>query len=158
MRALTLSLALVLLASCNGDSDPTAPDGPVPFTQVAKEQYTGIRMRRAEIISRESRWAEVWDEITATRSPKPALPPVNFETQILILAAYGESGDACRDVRIEKVDRRNGVLEISILDQQRPPNCPVCPPVVVQPVHVVSVARAATGASYTWRVTTQQCP
>ncbi|HEX2061775.1 MAG TPA: hypothetical protein VHK90_13635 [Thermoanaerobaculia bacterium] len=157
MRALALSLALVLLASCNGESDPTSPDGPVPFTEVAKQNSTGIRTRRAEIISRESRWIEVWDEITATQSPKPPRPQVNFETQILILAAYGETGDACRDVQIEKVDRRSGVLEVSILDKRREPNCAACPAIVVQPVHVVSVARAATGASYTWRVTTQPC-
>ena len=130
----------------------------MPFTQVAKEQMTGITQRRAEVIALESRWVQVWDEITATRTPKPAIPHVDFEKQLLILAAYGETGDACREVQIEKVDRKNGALEVSILDKQRASNCPVCPPVTARPVHVVSIARAATGVNYSWRVSTVACP
>jgi hypothetical protein len=157
MRAFLL-IALVLGAGCSGESDPTSPDGPVPFTQVAKEQFSGISQRRAEVIALQSRWVQVWDEINATRTPKPAIPSVDFEKELLILAAYGETGDACRDVQIEKVDRRNGALEVSILDKHRAASCPPCPPVVGRPVQVVSVARAATGVNYSWRVTTVPCP
>lgn len=157
MRALFL-VALVLVAGCQGESDPTSPNGPVPFTQVAKEQFSGISQRRTEVIALESRWTQVWDEITANRTPKPAIPRVDFEKELLILAAYGETGDACRDVQVEKVDRVNGALSVSILDKQRAANCPACPAVVARPVHVVSIARAATGASYTWRITTLPCP
>ena len=157
MRALVL-IAVLLAGGCNGSSDPTSPDGPVPFTQVIKQQHSGINQRRAEVIALEGRWTQVWDEIHSNVSPKPAIPRIDFEKELLILAAYGETGDACREVQIEKVDRKNGALEISILDKQRASNCPVCPPVVAHPVHVVSVARAATGASYSWRVTTVACP
>jgi hypothetical protein len=157
MRAF-LVLALVLAAGCSGESDPTSPSGPVPFTQVAKEQFSGIGQRRAEVVALESRWVQLWDEITANRTPKPPIPHVDFEKELLIFASYGETGDACRDVQIEKVDRVNGALAVSILDKQRAPNCPVCPPVVARPVHVVSIPRAATGATYTWRVSTVACP
>ena len=153
-----LLIALVFALGCSGDSDPTSPDGPVPFKEVAKEQFSGISQRRAEVIALQSRWVQVWDEITATRTPKPPLPNVDFEKELLILAAYGETGDGCREVQIEKVDRRNGALDISILDKQRAASCPPCPPVAARPVHVVSVARAATGANYSWRVTTVACP
>lgn len=157
MRTLLL-VVLVLIAGCSGDSDPTSPDGPVPFAQVAKEQFSGVMQRRAEVIALQSRWVQVWDEITSNRSPKPPLPNVDFEKELLILAAYGNTGDSCRDVQIEKVDRVNGALAVSILDKQRAANCPVCPPVTAQPVHVVSIPRAATGVSYSWRPTTIACP
>ncbi|HYH08887.1 MAG TPA: hypothetical protein VEK11_17675 [Thermoanaerobaculia bacterium] len=157
MRAFLL-IALVVFAGCNGESDPTSPDGVLPFTQVAKEKNSGITQRRAEVIALQSRWVQVWDEMMSTRSPKPPVPQVDFETKILILAAYGETGDACRDVEIERVDRRSGALEVSIADKRRAPNCPVCPPVTAQPVHVVSVERAATGVNYTWLNRTDGCP
>ena len=105
MRKL-FSLGLLLLlvfgaVSCNGESGPTGSDGPVPFSQVYKNKNSGISRRGAEVVSRQSRWDEVWAEIGATT----AKPVVNFEENILIVAALGTTGDACRDMKIEKVDR-----------------------------------------------------
>jgi hypothetical protein len=148
------ALILLLIAGCSGsESSPTGPDGPVQMTEVYKDQSTGVLGRRAEVISRESRWVEVWSEIVSNRSPKPALPAVNFDEKILVLAALGDTGDACKSVRIETVTRVAGALNISIAETRPPANCS-CPPVTVQPVHVVAIPRAATDASFNWRTLT----
>lgn len=153
MRSLIV-LAALLLVSCNGKTSPTAPDGFVPFVTVHKEQSTGIKARRAEVISLASQWERTWEEIVANRSPKPPIPAVDFEQSILILAALGETGDACKSVAIEKVERAGGELQISVKETRPAANC-VCPPVTVQPVHVVSVPRAATGAAFAFRPVTE---
>lgn len=156
IAAVLILLAACLLSACNGESNPTGTDGPVPTTQVYKSKSSGLAGRRGEVISRQSRWAEVWDEITAGITPKPALPNVDFEQVLLIVGAVGEV-DSCSDGRIESVTRVGGSLEVSILEERRP-NC-VCPAVVVRPVHVVSVPRAATGAAFTFRVVNlSSCP
>ena len=149
MRIQRIVAVLILLAACNGESNPTGTDGPVPTTEVYKSKTSGLAGRRGEVISRDSRWAEVWDEITAGMTPKPPLPAVNFENAILIVGALGEV-DSCTDGRIESVTRVSGALQISILEERRP-NC-VCPAIVARPVHVVSVPRAATGASFEFRI------
>jgi hypothetical protein len=153
-RIVAVLLAMfVLLAGCNGESSsPTGPDGPVPTVQVYKSKTSAISGRRAEIISRQSRWVEVWDEITASVSPKPALPTVDFENAILIFAAGGELADSCGDIRIESVGRVNGALAVSIVEERRP-NC-TCPAIVIRPVHVLSAPRAATGAAFEFRIVT----
>ena len=148
------ALLILLVAGCNGgESSPTGPDGPVQMTEVYKDQSTGVLGRRAEIISRESRWIEVWSEIVANRSPKPAIPSVNFDERILVLAALGDTADACKSVRIESVTRNGGALSVSIAETRPPANCS-CPPVTVQPVHIVAVPRAATDASFNWHTVT----
>ena len=158
MRRLAPILALLVLASCNSDSSsPTGADGAVPFVTVHKEQSTGIKTRRAEIISRADLWAQAWEEIVSNRSPKPPVPVVDFERNIVILAALGETGDACKSVAIENVERRSGELQVSIKETRPPMSC-VCPPVTVQPVHVVSVPRAATGAQFSFRSVTEGNP
>jgi hypothetical protein len=149
-RLLVLAITLACLA-CNGESNPTSPDGPVAFAQVYKSKTSGVNRQTAEIISRQARWVEAWDEITAGQSPKPAIPAVDFESVILIYASGGEIADSCSDIRIESVNRVGGALTVSIVEERRP-GC-VCPPVVIHPVHVVSVPRAATGASFTFRAT-----
>jgi hypothetical protein len=150
MRIQGIVAVMILLAACGGESNPTGTDGPVPTTQVYKSKTSGLAGRRGEVISRQSRWAEVWDEITAGMTPKPALPAVDFENAILIVGAIGEV-DSCSDGRIESVKRVSGSLEILILEERRPNSC-ACPAIVVRPVHVVSVPRAATGASFSFRI------
>lgn len=150
MRLPKIVAALILLAGCGGESTPTGTNGPVPTVQVYKSKTSAIQGRRAEIVSRQSRWVEVWDEITASQSPKPAIPVVDFDNVLLIFAAGGELAHSCSDIRIESVTRTDGALAISILEERRP-TC-TCPAVVIRPVHVVSAPRAATNATFEFRV------
>ena len=147
-----LMVAVILFVGCGGESSPTGTDGPVGFSSVYKSKTSGVAARRAEVISRQDRWAEVWNDITSAQSPKPPLPAVNFEDSILIFAAGGELAESCSDLRVESVTRVNGALAIVILEERRT-NC-TCPPIVLRPVHVVSVPRAATGASFEFRIAT----
>ncbi|HYI09093.1 MAG TPA: hypothetical protein VEK57_08470 [Thermoanaerobaculia bacterium] len=151
MRPLLLSCVLLaLFPGCSGDSTPAGPDGPVAFTDVYQSSFSGIRTRRGEIISRESRWVEVWDELQSHASPKPAIPAVNFNDRLLILAALGTNGDRCTKAQVQSVRTESGALVIRIAEVHRPSTCAPCPPDTSQAVHVVSVPRAATGATFTF--------
>jgi hypothetical protein len=158
MRYFAIAMACFAALACSDDQLPTGVNGPVAMTQIVRQKQSGITARRAEVIARETRWVQVWDEITSRQSPKPPLPTVNWDTQLLVLAALGESGDACKDVEIERIDRTDGALVVSILDKSPGANCNPCPPVTVQPVHVVAVPRAAASATYSWRPFTMSCP
>jgi hypothetical protein len=148
MRLASIVL-LVLLAACSGDS-PTGPDGPIVITNVLRDSSSNITSRRAEIISRSTRWETVWSEIrgTATR------PAVDFEKNMVIVAALGNTADSCKHVRVTGVERHLGALTITIAETRLPPNC-VCPPNTVRPVHVVSIPRGATNASFNWTSLTE---
>lgn len=157
-RFLRASLLAILVIGCGGESSPTGPDGPIAFTTVYQNSMSGIRTRRGEIISRESRWVDVWDELQSHVSPKPPIPAVNFDDRLLILGALGELGDGCAKAEIQSVESNGGALNIRVGEVHRPANCPPCPPVTSQAVHVVSVPRAATGASFSFvNVTASSC-
>lgn len=157
MRSALAFLLLLSVAGCNGDSSPTGPDGAIAFTEVYRDKNSGISRRRAEVISRQDAWERAWDEIMSSRAPKLPTPTVNFDDNILILAALGETPDSCKDVRIDQVNRSAGVLEVTISEVRPPASC-VCPPVVVNPVQVVALPRAAAGANYTWKTRTEGQP
>lgn len=158
MRTGTLVVtALLLLTSCsNGsDSSPTGPDTIVPFETVHREQITGVRERRAQLISRQDLWEQTWAEIVSNRSPKPPIPAVDFERNILIFVALGDTADACKSVRVNDVRRRStGELLVDVKETRSPASC-VCPAVVVRPVHVVAVPRSATGAAFAFEPVTE---
>ena len=148
-----LAIALLLVIGCNGDGI-TVPAGDVPITRVLNDKYSGIRTQREELIASQARWQTVWDEIMSTRSPKPALPSVDFSRDVVILAALGQSGDACRGIAVEDVDHVSELLRVSIKETRSPSSC-VCPPVAVQPVDVVTVPRRSTTAVFSRRSVTE---
>src|SRR5688572_6332517 len=120
---------LAMLAGCGGESSPTGPDGPVAFAEVFRDKVSGLTTRRAEIVSRDARWDALWTEIRGSASNKPV---VDFDKNILIVAALGETGDSCKHVRITSVERRLGALNVTIAETRLPPSC-VCPPNTVRP-------------------------
>jgi hypothetical protein len=151
--ACVILLASVFLVACGGESSPTGPDGPIAFSDVFRDKVSNLTTRRAEIVSRSARWDTVWSEIGSS-APKPA---VDFESKILIVAALGETGDSCKHVRITGVTRQMGGLNVTIAETRLPPSC-VCPPNTVRPVHVVSVPRAASTATFNWTTLTEGAP
>lgn len=158
MRTVASIALLIALAGCGGgDSSPTAPDGPIAFTDVHRSKASGMRTAGAQIVSRPEPWMAMWDSIVLGQTPKPPMPAIDFEKNILIVATLGETPDSCKHVRIDQVVRRNGALDVTISEVRPPASC-TCPPVVVQPVHVVSVPRAALGANYLWRTVTEGPP
>jgi len=116
-------------------------------------------VRREEIISRQSDWDAAWQEIDSYRTPKRPQPVVDFSRYVLIFVARGEAGDACRDLAIDRVDLRNRTFDVFVNDTRPPMSC-TCPPVTVQPVHVVAVPRVARTATFHYASVTvgPECP
>jgi hypothetical protein len=157
-----LLLLVLMLAACNdGYESPTAPDDsdsnppgsgqPVAFSLVYADLYSGVRAPRQEVVVQPARWQAVWDEIMSDgRSPKPPIPSVDFDRNVLIVAALGESPDACKNIDVESVRLSGDILQVAIKEVRSPMSCS-CPPVVVEPVRVVAVPRLTTKVAFTRR-------
>ena len=148
-----IAMALLLLLGCAGDGI-TVASGPVPMTKVFSDRQSGIRTPREELIAQPARWQIVWDEIVSNRSPKPPLPTVDFDRDVVLVAALGETGDACKSIAIEEVSHVSELLLVRIKETRSPPSCS-CPPVTVQPVDVVTVPRRSTTATFSRRSVTE---
>src|SRR5690349_2336597 len=108
MRRLPPFVFVLMLMACSGS--PTEPGGDVAFQTVAKEQYSGIKTQREEVVTTQERWNAVWSEIMATRSPKPPTPAVDFSQSSVIVIARGDTADSCRTIEIEGVAARSGLF------------------------------------------------
>ncbi len=115
--------------------------------QIHKESGTGVTSKREEVISSQARWHVVWQEINSYRSPSLPEPVVDFASYVLIFVARGVTGDACRSISIERVQLRHRSFEVFVSDARAPLSCS-CPPITVQPVHVVAVPRVAETATF----------
>ena len=136
---------------------PNEPGELLRITDVHKERSTGARVKREEIITSPDRWREVWEEIVSNRSPKPALPPVDFSSNSLVYVARGETGDACRSITITRVQLLDGHATVFVRDSRPPMSCS-CPPVTIQPVHIVAIPRVPVTSSFQYKNVTEGPP
>ena len=148
-----IAIALLIVFGCGGDGI-TIPAGPVPMTRVFSDRHSGLRTPREELIVQPARWQLVWDEIMSTRSPKLPAPSVDFDRDVVIVVALGETGDACKSVVIEEVSHAGDLLFVRSKETRPPASC-VCPPVTVQPVDIVTVSRRTTTATFSRRSVTE---
>jgi len=148
-----LAVVSVTTGCSDGPTGGSGNDGPIPFQEVFKDRYSRIEVQRGEAISTPVRWQAVWDEIT-TIAPPPALPIVDFDGTSVLLAAMGENPDACWTVEIEGVRSEASVVYVSVANIRSPQSCS-CPPVIVQPVHVVSVEAVVPSAMFDVRTVTR---
>jgi hypothetical protein len=139
------SFVLVALISCGRLT--TEPSSTLAMVEIHKEQRTGVHSKREEIISSQAKWDAVWQEIVSDRSPKPPEPGVDFSRRVLIFVARGETGDACRQIAIDRIELRHASFEVFVNDIRPPMSC-ICPPITVQPVDIVAVPRVAQSATF----------
>jgi hypothetical protein len=138
--ALPSALLTFALAGAGCDESPTEPRRNLAFQTIGFFPYSAIDNRGGEVIRDADRWSAAWAEIHSGTVPQPALPPVNFDAEMVILAAAGERPDSCWDVEIRSVEAGGGRIDVSVNEIHRT-GC-ACLPAIVAPVHVVRAARA----------------
>ena len=154
-RLIWIILPALLVASC-GDSI-TAPPSTQAFETIRQESYSAILTPRNEVIRDQQTWQSLWPAIWGS-SPAPPPPAVDFSRESVVLAAMGETPDACFRTHIVQIAADSSRALIQVEHRRPPPSC-VCPAVIGHPVHVVRTERlpAATQFSSRQVVTGDSC-
>jgi hypothetical protein len=118
--------------------DPPETVG-LPFTTVAREAFSAIHTPRQVVIRDAQAWAALWAEHTATLVPPPALPAVDFGTNILVAVFAGDS-KGCHEFGIRRVVATRDTLAIDYADRDINANA-ICIAAVTDPMHVVAIPR-----------------
>jgi hypothetical protein len=149
---LLASLALALLAGCEGDVIITDPDGSVSFVTVIQTQTSGLSDSRGQVVESASEWSAVWAEIGRGGPP----PAVDFSRDMIVLVSAGTRPNGCYSIEIRSIDLGNGLLLVDA-DLTEPGTGCVCPQGVVHPVHAVRLRRIDRRADFDIRRVTQNC-
>lgn len=175
MRA--LPAILVSLAACGGSSGaitrldvtqnytPAIPTDaqPRPIRHIALQPFaggslthSGIHAKRRQVISDSATWQSVWSEIFSGVSPQPALPTVDFNTDMVLLAAEGDEATGGFGIFIDGAAMTlDGTLIVAVTSASPGPGC-INTQQATQPVDVAVAARAAM-AAFTERVGVFHC-
>ena len=163
MRKLSGLLLLGTMLSGCESSDPLR----IPADAVAVESlpllsdsernsYQGITNRRRLLINDQQTWTSVWQEMTADRVPPPAVPPIDFTTESVIIVTMGLRPTGGYGIRIEGIEEFAGTLYVRVAEVKAGRGCLVTQ-ATTAPLNAARVAGRFTGAIFIDRTTTKNC-
>ena len=145
MRAVLLFAGLISLAGCGGARaiGQESSRAPVAVTRlrdgsVAFSTYTGLADSLRAVVRDSVRWSQLWERINQPFFPRPALPRVDFNREMIVVAALGARPSGGYDVVIESVAQDSAGIEVALRRASPAPGCPVSA-VTTQPADVARI-------------------
>lgn len=143
-RAGPLVVVFGCLTACTSafaNSQP--PRVSLPVVRLADDSsafstYTGLADSLRAVVRDSLRWRQLWDRINQPFFPRPALPPIDFQREMVVVAGLGARPSAGYDVVIEAAELDSSGIEVALRRASPAPGCPVAA-VVTQPVDIARI-------------------
>ena len=137
-----------LVGLCAGVSghavaQPSPERGPVTITRLrdgetAFSAYTGVVDSVRVVVRDSANWRALWARINRPFIPAPALPPIDFNREMVVVAGLGARPSGGYDIVIEAVEQDSAGIEVALRRASPAPGCPVAA-VMTQPLDVARI-------------------
>jgi hypothetical protein len=122
-----------------------------------RRSYSGFTEPAQLVIGDVTAWTSAWDRLHATHTPQPGLPPVDFETQRVVLVALGTRANGGYSIEIDSIVTFQEGSAVFVTATQPGSNC-FTTQALTQPVHAVLVAPIPPQpVTFQHRTVTQNC-
>ena len=149
MRAVPLVVGHLALIGCCVEVALAQPSvqrvqrGSVPVTRlraapIAYSTYSGIVDSMRAVVRDSTRWRMVWERLNRPFFPPPALPSIDFQREMVVVAALGAKPSGGYDVIIESAEQDSIGIEVALRRENPAPGCPVAA-VVTQPTDLARI-------------------
>jgi hypothetical protein len=141
---------LVAAGACHSAfaaGQPSAQKEPVPLQRFrdgpsAFSSYSGLIDSLRAVVRDSSAWRQLWQQINRPFIPPPSLPPIDFQREMVVVAALGSRPSAGFDVMIEGAAEDSSGIEVDVRRSSPAAGCPV-PAVETQPVDLARLPASA---------------
>jgi PrcB C-terminal len=159
--------AVLLLAAvtCACGSSPVAPDDgePVPFTRLRPDApsftfFSSYVQPARVLVKTQAQLLDLWNAIYQPNplSLPPPLPAIDFDREMLIVAAMGSRPTGGYVITIEGVFESSRGLTVRVRSISPAPGCGVTL-ALTQPVDIARVPRRDGSVAFTEQVETRSC-
>jgi hypothetical protein len=100
--------------------------------------YAGVGDPMRAVIRDSVAWRRLWEQINRPFVPPPALPPIDFAREMIVVAALGVRPNAGYDVVIEGAQVDSAGIQISVRVATPASGCPTAA-VMTQPIDLARV-------------------
>ena len=153
-------MVVLLGAACSGvatgsESKTGRAGGRVPLTTVVQVSVPGqTGKERREVVRDAGAWRSLWGELRQGSSLPEEPPTVDFDREMVVLAAM-ETQSCISRVTIRSVARRRDGVVVDLLEQPPAPNCRCI--VAERPIHVVRVRKMPGSVRFTAELSVMPC-
>ncbi len=149
------SLALLaLVGGCSSQS--SEPGTPITLRRLSSSPFSGYSEPKRLVVRDSATWADVWEQMWKRQSPGPDLPAIDFGSEMVLVAALGESPSSGYGIVIDSAHATVDQLNVSVRIVSPGTGCGVLT-MVTQPVDVVSVSRLDLPVQFVEHRETQKC-
>ena len=117
----------------------TSPDS-VEYLTMAREFYSGAIKQENLVITNPKEWKAVWRKVYANMRPRPRLPRIRFQKEMVIGVFAGELPTGGYAIEVIEVTHTAGTLTITVKNSSPGRHCGVTM-ALTQPVHLVKVKK-----------------
>lgn len=147
---------LAALAACAESPAGGLPQVDLPGQAVAvtpvgeryPSHYSGFEQSARIVVENEEQWAQVWSRLWRHQHPVPALPAVDFQQEIVVVAAMGTRPNGGYAIRVQAAAVHEGSLTVRVVETSPGSNC-VTTQAITTPTDVVRVARSGLPVRFT---------
>lgn len=145
-----LALAIGATIACFADLAIAQHDGPrevLPVTRLrrgptAYSTYSGLDDSLRAVVRDSAEWSALWRTIARPFYPPPPLPVVDFDRDMIVVAALGARPSSGYDIVIEGARQDTSSIEIVLRTSSPAPGCPVSA-AMTQPVDLATIPISA---------------
>jgi protease stability complex PrcB-like protein len=160
----TRTLSLVAIGACQSAfaaAQPPVPREPLPLVRFREGQsafstYSGLIDSLRLVVRDSTAWRLLWQRINRPFFPPPALPPVDFHREMVVVAALGTRPSAGFDVVIEGATEDSAGIEVEVRRTNPSTGCPVAA-AITQPVDLAKIPVSGRALRFRERSTLMSC-
>ena len=106
-----------------------------------KSYHSGYTEPARLVIETEGEWKEVWEKVVDFQIPKPKLPEVDFETDMIIAVFMGEQRTGGYSIDITRIIKKEEEIVVQVEEKHPDPDLLVTM-ALTQPYHMVVIQKS----------------
>lgn len=124
----------------------------IPVTRLGRDAtayttYSGLNDSVRAVIRDSAEWSAVWKGIMRPFYPTPRLPQVDFDRDMVVVAALGARSTGGYDIVIEGARQDDSTIEIALRTSSPAPGCPVSA-ATTQPVDLATIPASSRAVRF----------
>ncbi len=128
----------------------------VKFEEVCKGNYCGITDRKNHVIKTQEDWEKLWEKTYSIQTPKPKLPKIDFNKEMIIGIFSGEHNSGGYDIEITEIKKHKGEINASFFYVSPGPKCEVTS-ALTQPYRFIKLKKTSKNIVFKGFEGTRDC-
>jgi hypothetical protein len=121
----------------------------VSFVTLDRGFTSGIRERKLLVIKTEKEWKDLWQTHVSISSPPKAVPVVDFDKEMIVVAFSGEKPSGGHRMEIFKIEEDTGKRELRVIFREtKPPSGAMVTAALTQPYHIVKLKKTDLSVTF----------